>query len=120
MGTTTATPLDCVAERQRAVALARHFRETEGLSIAQIAERLGRAPATVKRYFDDPTGDKARAVKARYLGVCRGCGAYTQPRNSKGDATRTARRAIRAPSGDTGLASGCSRRWSSGATATAA
>jgi hypothetical protein len=34
----------------------------------------------------DPTGDKARAVKARYVGVCRGCGAYTQPRNGKGDA----------------------------------
>jgi hypothetical protein len=31
-------------------------------------------------------GEKARAVKARYVGVCRGCGAYTQPRNSKGDA----------------------------------
>ena len=28
----------------------------------------------------DPTGEKARAVKARYVGVCRGCGAYTQPR----------------------------------------
>ncbi len=36
----------------------------------------------------DPTGDKARAVKARYQGVCRGCGAYTQPRNGKGDAYR--------------------------------
>ena len=34
----------------------------------------------------DPTGEKARAVKARYVGVCRGCGAYTQPRNGKGDA----------------------------------
>src|SRR5205085_2873609 len=34
----------------------------------------------------DPTGAKARAVKARYVGVCRGCGAYTQPRNGKGDA----------------------------------
>ena len=33
-----------------------------------------------------PTGEKARAVKARYVGVCRGCGAYTQPRNGKGDA----------------------------------
>jgi hypothetical protein len=33
-----------------------------------------------------PTGEKAHAVKARYLGVCRGCGAYTQPRNGKGDA----------------------------------
>jgi AraC-like DNA-binding protein len=68
------------------VALALHYREAEGLSIAQIAARLGRSPATVKGYFYDPTGEKARAVKARYVGVCRGCGAYTQPRNGKGDA----------------------------------
>ena len=44
MGTTTETPLARVAERQRAVALARHFREAERLSIAQIAERLSRRP----------------------------------------------------------------------------
>ena len=86
MGSTTDAPLDRVAERQQAVALARHFREAEGLSIAQIAARLGRAPATVKGYFYDPTGERARAVKARYVGVCRGCGASTQPRNGKGDA----------------------------------
>jgi AraC-like DNA-binding protein len=78
-------PADRVAERRHAVALARHFREAEGLSIAQIADRLGRSPATVKAYFYDPTGEKARAVKARYQGVCRGCGAYTQQRNGKGD-----------------------------------
>ena len=71
---------DRVRERRRAVALARHFREAEGLSIMQIADRLGRSPATIKAYFYDPTGEKARAVKARYVGVCRGCGAYTQPR----------------------------------------
>src|SRR5947199_31703 len=75
-----------VLERRRAVALARHYREFEGLSIRQIADRLGRSPATVKAYFYDPTGEKARAVKTRYVGVCRGCGAYTQPRNGKGDA----------------------------------
>jgi len=75
-----------VLERRRAVALARHYREFEGLSISQIAQRLGRSPATVKAYFYDPTGEKARAVKARYHGVCRGCGADTQPRNGKGDA----------------------------------
>jgi len=40
---------DRVAERRRAVALARHFRDAEGLSIAKIADRLGRSPATVKR-----------------------------------------------------------------------
>src|SRR5450755_757699 len=77
---------DRVAERRRAVALARHYREFEGLSIAQIGDRLGRSPATVKAYFYDLTGEKARAVKARYQGVCRNCGAYTQPRNGKGDA----------------------------------
>ena len=75
-----------VLERRRAVALARHYRQFEGLSIRQIADRLGRSPATIKAYFYDPTGEKAKAVKARYVGVCRGCGAYTQPRNGKGDA----------------------------------
>jgi DNA-binding NarL/FixJ family response regulator len=40
-----------VAERRRAVALARHYRESEGLSNAQIADRLGRSPATIKAYF---------------------------------------------------------------------
>jgi hypothetical protein len=75
---------DRVAERRRAVALARHYREFECLTIQQIADRLGRAPATVKAYFYDPTGEKARAVKARYVGVCRGCGAYTQPPQRQG------------------------------------
>jgi AraC-like DNA-binding protein len=78
--------VDRLAERRRAVALAVHYREAEGLSIAQIADRLGRSPATIKAYFYDPTGEKARAAKARYVGVCRGCGAYTQSRNGKGDA----------------------------------
>ena len=68
------------------MALARHYRQAEGLSIAQIARRLGRSPATIKSYFYDPDGEKARAVKARYQGVCRGCGAPTQARNGKGDA----------------------------------
>jgi ferredoxin len=77
---------DRVVERRRAVALARHYREAEGLSIVQIADRLGRSPAPIKAYFYDPIGEKARAVKVRYQGVCRGCGAYTQPRNGKGDA----------------------------------
>jgi AraC-like DNA-binding protein len=84
--TAVTSSTDRVAERRRAVALARHFREHEGLSTRQIADRLGRSPATIKAYFYDPTGEKARAVKARYVGVCRGCGAYTQPSNGKGDA----------------------------------
>ena len=85
-GKASTTETARVLERRRAVALAQHYRDFEGLSIRQIADRLGRSPATVKAYFYDPTGDKARAVKARYQGMCRGCGAYTQPRNGKGDA----------------------------------
>jgi hypothetical protein len=77
---------DRVSERRRAAQLARHYRDQENLAIAEIARRLCRAEATVKAYLYDPTGEKARAVKARYVGVCRGCGAYTQPRNGKGDA----------------------------------
>ena len=91
-----------------AVALAHHLRAAEGLSNGKIAERLGRSPGTVKAYFYDPTREKARAVKARYVGVCRGCGAYTEPHNGKGDAYR--------------IASAChpgaiERRWTRGARA---
>jgi hypothetical protein len=75
-----------VEERRRAAALARHYRDVERLSVAEIAWRLGRSPATVKAYLYDPTGAKAREVKARYRGICRGCGSPTQPRNGKGDA----------------------------------
>src|SRR3984885_10172711 len=77
---------DRVHERRRAAALARHYRDAEGLSIWEISRRLGRTEATVKAYLYDPTGEKARAVKRRYQGVCRGCGAPTAPRAGKGDA----------------------------------
>jgi len=78
--------LDRVTERRRAAQLARHYRDQEGLAITEIARRLGPAEATIKTYLCDPTGDKAREVKARYRGVCRGYGAPTAPRNGKGDA----------------------------------
>jgi DNA-binding NarL/FixJ family response regulator len=55
MAAIESAPRDRVAERKRAVLLARHYREAEGLTIAQIARRLGRAPATVKGYFYDPS-----------------------------------------------------------------
>ena len=47
--------LDRVQERRRAAALARHYRDEEGLPIADIARRLGRAEATVKAYLYDPS-----------------------------------------------------------------
>jgi DNA-directed RNA polymerase specialized sigma24 family protein len=68
MAATARRELDRVAERRRAAALARRYRDAEQLSIAEIARRLGRAQATVKAYLYDPTGEKARAVKARYRG----------------------------------------------------
>ena len=77
---------DRVSERRRAAQLARHYRDEEDLTIAEIARRLRRAEATVKAYLYDPTGAKARAVKERYRGVCRNCGAPTSARNGKGDA----------------------------------
>ena len=76
---------DRVSERRRAAALARHYREQENLTIAEIARRLGRAEATVKAYFYDPTGENAKTVKRRYQGACRACGAPTQARNGKSD-----------------------------------
>jgi hypothetical protein len=76
---------DRASERRRAAQLARHYRDQD-LTIAEIARRLGRAEGTVNAYLYDPIGDKAREVKARYRGVCRGCGAPTSARNGKGDA----------------------------------
>jgi hypothetical protein len=46
---------DRASERGRAAALARHYREQESLTIAEIARRLGRAEATVKAYLYDPS-----------------------------------------------------------------
>jgi predicted transcriptional regulator len=47
--------LDRVQERRRAAALARHYRDEEGLSIAEVARRLGRAQAAVNAYLYDPS-----------------------------------------------------------------
>lgn len=77
-----------VAERRRAVALAHHYRDVEGLSGRQIAERLGRSHATIRSYFYDPDGSKARAVKERYRGSCECCGQPTGGGDGPGRAKR--------------------------------
>ncbi len=64
-------------QRRRAVALTRHYREQERLSVKEIARRLGRTPATVRAYIYDPDGTKARRVKDRYRGICESCGEPT-------------------------------------------
>jgi hypothetical protein len=46
---------DRVHDQRRAAALARHYRDAEGLSIWEISRRLGRAEAPVKAYQYDPT-----------------------------------------------------------------
>ena len=90
--------LDRVAERRRAAQLARHYRDHEDLSIAEIARRLGRAEATIKTYLYDPTGDKARAVKARYRGVCRAAGRPPRSGTARATPTRIANAAMPARS----------------------
>ena len=45
---------DRVRERRRAAALARHYRDAEGLSIREISRRLGRTEATIQAYLYDP------------------------------------------------------------------
>ena len=86
------TVYERVLERRRAVALARHFRDAEGLSIAQIADRLGRSPATIKAYFYDPTGEKARAVKGALRRRVPRLRRVHPARNGKGDAYRYCKR----------------------------
>ena len=51
---------DRVNERRRAAQLARHYRDQENLTIAEIARRLGRAEATVKAYLYGPSDANKR------------------------------------------------------------
>jgi hypothetical protein len=78
-------------ERRRNVLLALHHRE-QGWSIAQIARLVDRAPATVKGYLYDPTGERAKARKAGSAGRCERCGAPTSGADGKGRASRHCQR----------------------------
>src|SRR4051812_37706887 len=77
--------------RRRNVLLAQHHRD-QGWSIAQIAHLLDRAPATVRGYLHDPTGEKAKARKAGYAGTCERCGALTSGADGRDRASRHCQR----------------------------
>ena len=81
--------------RRRNVLVAQHHRE-QGWSFAEIARLLDRAPATVKGYLHDPSGEKAKARKAGYAGRCERCGAPPAPTARIARRAATAHR-LRAP-----------------------
>lgn len=58
---------DRVSERRRAAQLARHYRDQDGLTITEIARRLGRAEGTVKAYLYDPIGARGQGALAGRL-----------------------------------------------------
>jgi hypothetical protein len=82
---------DRSVRRRRKVLQAQHYRH-QGRSIAEIAWLLDQAPATIKAYLYDPTGEKARAIKQRYRGICESCGAPTSGADGKGRASRLCQR----------------------------
>ena len=55
---------DRVSERRRAARVARHYRDQENLTIAEIARRLVRAEAAVKAYLYDPSDDNKRPTRS--------------------------------------------------------
>ena len=63
---------DGVVERRPAVALAHHVRETEEMSIAQIADRLGRSPATIKGVLLRPDGRESQCSHGPLSGAVPG------------------------------------------------
>ena len=76
---------DRVHERRRAAALARHYRDAEGLSIREISRRLGRAEATVKAYLYDPSQANKRprrSPRAYSSQPPTPSGGFTAPRRS--------------------------------------
>ena len=85
-----------VVERRRAIALARHYREFEGLSIGQIAQRLGGSAG------EQDQGVLLRARRARRRGRSRsatkGCAAAAAPTRSRATQEATPTRIARSPS----------------------
>ena len=120
MGNAASAGGDRVAERHRAVALARHYRDFEGMSIRQIADRLGRSPATVKAYFGTTPPVRRHGRSRRATSECAVAAAPTPSRaTARATPTRIARSANQAQSSDAGRASSSLTRCASGWNATA-
>ena len=120
MPSSSRPPLDRVAERPRVAALARHYRDAEHLSIAEIARRLGRAQTTVKAYLYDPPA--RRRVRSRPATAATAApAAPTRARaTARATPTCTAGAAAQAPPNATGRASAYARRCANGPSSTAA
>jgi AraC-like DNA-binding protein len=73
----------------------RRLREDDGLKWREIAQRLGLALTTVHAYYNDPTGEIARARKASYGGTCAMCGGRTNGNSGRGQAPSRCGRCIR-------------------------
>ena len=111
--------LDRVTERRRAAQLARHYRDQEGLAIADIARRLGRAEATVKAISTiRPAIRHARSRRA--IAEC-AAAAGRPPRHGTARATptRIANAAIPARSRRNGHGNGSAKQCAPGERATA-
>lgn len=67
--------------RAQLLAEATRLRDEEGLTSRQIAERMGKGYGTVRNWFSDPDGSKAKALKASYRGSCKDCGMPTDGSN---------------------------------------
>ena len=102
---------DRVSERRRAAALARHYREQEDLTIAEIARRLGRAEATVKAYLYDPSD----ANKGHYTSLGATRAVYGGPAQKADPGHRTERtppwRGGASPTPDPVRRSSARQRW---------
>ena len=96
------------SQRARACALARHYRDVEGLSIADIAARLGRSPASVRAYLYDPRrrqGQTPQGQLPRALSTLRK--AHKRPRQT--DAMRGVQRQLECELGPPADRTGASR-----------
>jgi transcriptional regulator with XRE-family HTH domain len=55
--------------------------QKRGLTLEQIADRVGLSASGVRNVFNDPDGTKQKERRERYRGTCKACGAKTDGSN---------------------------------------